>query len=266
MSEQLNEMPILKVNQDYIERLDKRAKKLRDRLYSYRWDWNDKVYRHTTTNRRMSKEKYEELQKKYFEANQKTYDIANRERTKIANKVMDYVSAILVMDKRQNPSLYPDWLSFSLPDTENANPRHYHYITPVIDLEKGLKTEDNWNRMTDRAVHRLTDFIKRYFPDDAQIQFNKPVINGIDDYIKNVFRKEIRNKIKDIDPNNCIHSIVFRVRDSYSKEVQIHPRWRDKYPCYSWNKQREIENEMRKILREYGWKLNKNYTDSTRRD
>jgi len=204
MSEQLNEMPILKVNQD-------------DRLYSYRWDWNEKVYRHTTTNRRLSKEKYKELERQYYEANQKTYDIANRERTKIANKVMD---------KRQNPSLYPDWLSFSLPDIKDTNSRSHHYITPMIDLEKALKTEDKWNRVTDNAIRRIQSFIKRYFPEDAQIQYNKPVIVGIDDYIKNVFRKEIRKKIKEIDPKNCIHSIVFRVRDSYSREVQIHPRWR----------------------------------------
>ena len=266
MSKLLNEMPVLKVNQDYIDRLEKRAKKLRDRLHSYRWDWNEKVYRHVTTNRRLSREKYEELQQQYYEANQKTYDIANRERTKIANKVISYVTAFLVMDKRQNPSLYPDWLSFNLPDTKDTNPRSYHYITPVIDLEKALKTDDRWNSVVDSAVRRIQSFIKRYFPDDAQIQYDKHVIKGIDNYIKNVFRKEIRNKIKEIDPKNCIHSIVFRVRDSYRREVQIHPRWRDKYPCYGWNGQREVEENMKKILREYGWKLNKNYTDSTRRD
>ena len=43
---------------------------------------------------------------------------------------------------------------------------------------------------------RIESFIKRYFPQDAQIQYNKPVIVGIDDYIKNVFRKEIRKRDK----------------------------------------------------------------------
>jgi len=266
MSKLLNEMPVLKKNQDYVKRLENRANKLRDRLYSYRWKWDEKVYRHKTTNRKMSKEKYNELQQQYHEANQKVYDIANRERSKIANKILDYVTAILVMDKRQNPSLYPDWLSFNLPDTSNNNIRYYHTITPIIDLESALKTEDNWNRMTRNVTDRLQLFLKRYFPDDVNIEFSKPVIKGIDDYIKNVFRKEIRKRIKDIDTKNCIHSIVFRVRDSYSREVQIHPRWRDKYPCYSWNTTRDIEKEMKAILREYGWIEGKNYTDSTRRD
>ena len=58
MSEQLNEMSVLKVNQDYIDRLDKRVKKIKDRLYSYRWQWEEKVYRHKTTNRKISREKY----------------------------------------------------------------------------------------------------------------------------------------------------------------------------------------------------------------
>ena len=264
MSEQLNEMPILKVNQDYIDRLDKRAKKLGDRLRSYRYDWEEEVYRHHKTRRRMSKEKYGELQRQYQDAYNKVYDIARRERTKIADKVMDYMSAIIVMDKRQNPSLYPDWLSFIFP--EDNDTKRYRWIKPSIDLEKALKTRDNWSRITNTAVNRIQLFTKRYFPKDAEIQFEKPSIKGIDSYIKNVFRKEIRKKIKDIDPNNCIHSIVFRVRDSYNKEVQIHPRWRDKYPCYSWNKQQEIENGMKSILEEYGWKEGRNYTSSTSRD
>lgn len=264
---ELNEMPILKVNQDYIDRLEKRAKKLRDRLYSYRWDWDEKVYRHRTTRRRMSKEKYTELENQYREAHQKVYDIANRERGKITSTAADYASAFIVMDKRQNPSLYPDWLSFSFPDEkENIYRGSRYQITPIIDLEEALKTDDNWNRVVSNATNRLNNFFKRYFPNEASVSVGKHIIKGIDRYIKDVFRKEIRKRIKDIDTNNCIHSIVFRVRNSYDREVQIHPRWRDKYPCYSWNNQREIENEMKKILREYGWIEGRNYTDSTRRD
>ena len=264
MSKELNEMPVLKINKDYIERLEKRAKKIRDRMHSYRFIWDEKVYRHRTTNRKMSKEKYDELQRQYTKANQKVYDISNRERGRIADTALNYASAFLVMDKRQNPSLYPDWLSFIFPE-DNDTERH-RWIKPSIDLEKALKTRDNWSRITNTAVNRIQLFTKRYFPKDAEIQFEKPSIKGIDSYIKNVFRKEIRKKIKDIDPNNCIHSIVFRVRDSYNKEVQIHPRWRDKYPCYSWNKQQEIENGMKSILEEYGWKEGRNYTSSTSRD
>ena len=266
MSEQLNEMPVLKMNQDYVKRLDKRANKLRDRLHSYRWKWDEKVYRHRTTNRKISKEKYDELQDQYRKANQKVYDIANRERSKIADTAFNYAAAFLVMDKRQNPSLYPEWLSFSFPDSKNQNTRGYHEITPVIDLEKALQTNDNWNRMVGNASDRLSHFFIRYFPNEANINIGHTVISGIDRYIKDVFRKEIRKRIKDIDTHNCIHSIVLRVRERYRREIQIHPRWRDKYPCYSWNTQREIEREIKNILKEYGWVEGRNYTDSTQRD
>jgi len=266
MSEQLNEMPVLKVNQDYIDRLEKRSIKLRDRLHSYRWRWDEEVYRHRTTNRKMSKEKYDELQKQYNEANRKVYDIANRERSKIADTAFNYAAAFLVMDKRQNPSLYPEWLSFSFPDSKNQDRRGYHEVIPYIDLEKALQTNDNWNRVVNRATDRLNQFFKRYFPNEANINISSATISGIDDYIKKVFKKEIRKRIKDIDTRNCIHSIVFRVRSRYTKEVQIYPRWRDNYPCYSWNTQGEIEREMKNILREYGWVEGRNYTDSKQRD
>ena len=263
---ELNEMPVLKVNQDDIKRLEKRTKKLRDRLYSYRWIWDEKVYRHRTTNRRMSKEKYTELENKYRESNQKVFDIANRERSKIADTAFNYAAAFLVMDKRQNPSLYPEWLSFSFPDSKNQNRRGHHEITPLIDLEKALQSNDNWHRVVGKASDRLSRFFKRYFPDEANINIGNTVISGIDRYIKDVFRKEIRKRIKDLDTNNCIHSIVFRVRERYRSEIQIHPRWRDKYPCYGWDKQREIEKEMNDILKEYGWVEGLNYTASTQKD
>jgi len=263
---ELNEMPVLKVNRDYIERLEKRAKKLRDRLHSYRWIWDEKVYRHRTTNRRISNENYDKLKTQYQEANQKVYEISNRERNVIADKAFDYAAAFLVMDKRQNPSLYPEWLSFSFPDSKNQSRRGQHEIKVNIDVEKALQTKDNWSRVTSTASNRLSQFFRRYFPNEANINVANHTISGMDRYIKDVFRKEIRKRIKDIDTRNCIHSIVFRVRERYNSEVQIHPRWRDKYPCYSWNTQREIENEMKNILKEYGWVEGLNYTESTQRD
>ena len=267
MSEQLNEMSVLKVNQDYIDRLDKRVKKIKDRLYSYRWQWEEKVYIHKTTNRKISREKYDELQKQYRTANQKLYDTVRRERNKSTSTVIDYASSFIVMDKRQNPSLYPDWLSFNFPDVKKNTSRSDPYsITPTIDLEKALQTDGNWARTTNIIDNRLNSFFRRYFPQEASIVIKRHVISGIESYIKNVFRKEIRKRIKDLDTHNCIHSIVFRVRKSYNSEVQIHPRWRDIHPCYTYSVQREIENEMKKILSEYGWKEGVNYSSSTQRD
>ena len=270
MSEQLNEMPVYSINQDYINRLEKRVKKLRERLNSYRWYYgsdaprNERGYRHKNTNRRMSREKYDELKKQYQAANQKLYSIANRERQKITSKSLPYLGSFLVMDKRQNPGFYPEWLSFKLPDPSKSDSPHI--ITPFIDLEKALQSGDNWGIVSDRASRRMTLFYNRYFPNDAiNLKITSPKILGIDDYIKNVFRKEIRKKIKDIDKRDCIHSIVFRNRN-WNNEVQIHPRFRDRGYCYSWTERRQITKAMEDVLAEYGWKRGTNYTDSTQRD
>ncbi len=272
MSEQLNEMPIYRVNQEYIARLEKRVKKLRERLNSYRYDFSDNTvsrrdrgYRHKNTNRRMSREKYDELNQKYREASQKLYNVAGKERQKIASKALPYLTAFLVMDKRQNPGYYPEWLSFKLPDPSSYNLSTYN-ITPFIDLEKGLQSGENWRSVISKASRRIQSFYRRYFPDDSiNLSIDSPTISNIDYYIKNVFRKEIRKKIKDIDGRDCIHSIVFRTK-GWSNEVQIHPRFRDQYHCSGWSERSQLSREMEKILAEYGWKEGINYTSSTHRD
>ena len=83
MSENLNESPVLRKNVEYITRLENRANKLRERLYSYRRTWNSKTreyeYRHRNNNRRISDEKYEELRQQYYDARQKAQEIYGRE-------------------------------------------------------------------------------------------------------------------------------------------------------------------------------------------
>lgn len=51
MSKNLNESPVIRRNEEYIERLEKRIQKLRDRLDAYTMDWSsdEPVYRHRTT-------------------------------------------------------------------------------------------------------------------------------------------------------------------------------------------------------------------------
>jgi hypothetical protein len=266
MSKNLNESPVIRKNEEYIARLEKRANKLRERLYSYRRRWNPKTreyeYRHRSNNRRISDEKYEELSQQYSDARQKAQEIHGRESKKIASKVKDYVIAFIVMDKKQNPELYPDWLSLDVEDSWGGN----IIIQPHIDLEKLLEEKGNTN-MVRPIERRINMFIQRYFTETVRLDFKGPIYKGIDNYIKNVFRKEIRPRImKDIDDSHCIHSIVFRVRNrTYAREIQIHPRFRDKYMC-RWSVKNAIEREVKKILREYGWVEGRNYTDSTRRD
>lgn len=265
MSEQLNEMPVLKVNQDYIDRLSKRVDKLRKRLYSYRRNWANNEYRHEKTNRRITKEKYDEIRKEYEDANTKLYNIANRERAKINQASLGYITAFIVMDKKQNPSLYPEWLSFRIPESvENVRGGTIR-ITPVIDLHEFLRVKGN-SRTVNKLESRINMFMKRYFP-QVDFSINAVEYKDFDKYIKTVVNKEIKPRIKEIDTSKCLHSLVFRVRNShYQKEVQIYPRFRDKYPCYSWNKKNNLESEIRGILKEYGWINGVNYTSSSSRD
>jgi hypothetical protein len=265
MSEQLNEMPVYKVNQDYIDRLSKRVDKLRKRYHSYRRIWSKDEYRHITTNRRITREKYDEIRKEFELANAKLYDVANKERTKINQKSLGYVTAFIVMDKKQNPSLYPEWLSFLIPESVVDIRGGTIRITPVIDLYEFLRVKGNSN-IVNKLESRINMFVKRYF---TQVDFsiNSVEYKDFDKYIKTVVNKEIKPRIKEIDTSKCLHSLVFRVRNSrYQKEVQIYPRFRDTYPCYTWSKKSHLESQIKNILREYGWINGVNYTSSTSKD
>jgi len=266
MSKNLNESPVLRKNVEYIARLEKRANKLRERLYSYRRTWNSKTreyeYRHRNNNRRISDEKYEELRQQYYDARQKAQEIYGRENLKVSSKVKDYIVAFIVMDKKQNPELYPDWLSLEVKEIWGD----HITVRPSINLEKLLEVRGS-TRDINMIERRISVFMNRYFTDGARLDFKGAIFRGLDNYIKNVFRKEIRPRImKEIDDSDCIHSIVFRARGySYRAEIQIHPRFRDKYKC-RWSSRGSIERQIQAILKEYGWVEGRNYTDSTQRD
>lgn len=266
MGKNLNESPVLRKNVEYITRLENRANKLRERLNSYRRTRNSKTreyeYRHRSNNRRISDEKYEELRQQYYDARQKAQEIYGRENLKVATKIKDYIVAFIVMDKKQNPELYPDWLSL---EVKEAWGEHIT-VRPHINLEKLLE-ERGGTRDINNIEHRIKIFIGRYFTDGARLDFKGATFRGIDDYIKNVFRKEIRPRImKEVEDSDCIHSIVFRKRSyTYRGEIQIHPRFRDNYKC-RWSSRNTIQRQIKAILKEYGWIEGRNYTDDTSKD
>ena len=266
MSKNLNESPVIRKNEEYIARLEKRANKLRERVYSYRRTWNPKTreyeYRHRNNNRRISDEKYEELRQQYYDARLKAQDIYARENKEVASKVKDYIVAFIVMDKRQNPEIYPDWLSLDVEDVTAQS----IVVKPYINLEKLLEERGSTGSIN-VIERRISMFMNRYFTDASRLDFKGATFRGLDNYIKNVFRKEIRPRImNEIADSDCIHSIVFRARGySYRAEIQIHPRFRDKYNC-RWSSRGSIQRQINAILKEYGWVEGRNYTDSTRRD
>ena len=266
MSKNLNESPVIRKNEEYMSRLENRANKLRERLNSYRRRWDPKTreyeYRHRSNNRRISDEKYEELRNQYYEARHKAQEISGRENLKVSSKVKDYIVAFIVMDKKQNPELYPDWLSLEVKEVWGE----HITVKPHINLEKLLE-ERGGTRYINDIERRISLFLNRYFTNSARLDFKGATFRGLDDYIKNVFRKEIRPRImKEVEDSDCIHSIVFRKRNyTYRGEIQIHPRFRDSYKC-RWSSKNAIRREIKAILKEYGWIEGRNYTDSTQRD
>jgi hypothetical protein len=264
MSKNLNESPVIRRNEEYIERLEKRKEKLRDRVESYRRDWSsdEPVYRHRTTNRRMSEEKYKQLQQEYYDLHRKLINVRGRENERVASKVVPYITAFIVMDKRQNPDSYPDWLSLKIDDEMYGSTIR---LQPYIDLEKLLEEKGDLRKIAE-IYHRISRFVDRYFTDTARIDLRPKVFSGIDDYIKNVFRKQIRPRImNEVEDSECIHSIVFRVKGNYRKDIQIHPRFKDSYNC-RWSSRSRIQRDLKNILKEYGWVEGRNYTDDTSRD
>lgn len=264
MSKNLNESPVIRKNEEYIERLKKRLEKLRDRKNSYRRDWSsdEPLYRHITTNRRMSAEKFNQLSQEIYDLHRKLITIQGRENEKVASKVVPYITAFIVMDKRQNPDSYPDWLSLKIEDEIYG---HTIRLQPYIDLEKLLEDEGDLRKITS-IFHRINRFVNRYFTDSVRIDLRPKIISGIDDYIKNVFRKQIRPRImNEVEDSKCIHSIVFRVKNDYRKDIQIYPRFKDSNNC-RWISRRQIHRELKKILKEYGWVEGRNYTEDPSRD
>lgn len=264
MCKNLNESPVIRKNEEYIERLKKRVEKLRVRIDSYERDWSsdELLFRHKTTNRRISGEKYEQLTKEYYNSYKKLRTIQGRENEKVASKIVPYITAFIVMDKKRNPDLYPDWLSLKIEDEVYG---HTIRLQPYIDLEKLLEDEGDLRKITN-IFHRISRFVDRYFTDSARIDLRPKIISGIDDYIKNVFRKQIRPRImNEVEDSKCIHSIVFRVKDDYKKDIQIYPRFKDSNNCM-WSSRRQIQRELEKILKEYGWVEGRNYTEDPSKD
>ena len=266
MSKKLNESPVIRRNEEYIERLKKRKDKLQDKLKNYRTKWIDNPeggyeleYINIKTNRKISEEQYKQLKKNYYDAVQKLRSITNREDEYVSSNIVPLVISFIVMDKKRNPDLYPEWLSLDV----NEYSVRAIYIQPHLDLKKILEESADYRHVVKTIERRIYNFVKNYTSESSFIVFKPEILNGIDDYIKNVFRKEIKSRImNEVENSECIHSIVFKVGNQYSnKEVRIFPRFKTKYECNGQRKRDNIEGDMHKILKEYGWVLYRNYVN-----
>ena len=194
---------------------------------------------------------------------------------RMGHSLKDYVISFIVMDKKGNPSLYPDWVSFKLDDIG-----HYGVINviPYIDLNKMLKQKGDVNKVAD-IIRRVEQFWKRYLSNEVGINFRKINYTGLDDYVKNVFRKEIKDRVNsELDPKGCVHSILFKQPDSSSlwrHKIQIVPRFK-KFDYWSTDEKSQycrrdfseygFKGKLKTLLNEYGWVESYNYVDRYEKD
>ena len=191
------------------------------------------------------------------------------------HNLKDYVISFIVMDKKGNPSLYPDWVSFKLDDIG------YHgviNVIPYIDLNEMLQQKGDVNKVAD-IIRRVEQFWKRYLSNEVGINFRKINYIGLDDYVKDVFRKEIKDRVNsELDPKGCVHSILFKQPDSSSlwrHKIQIVPRFK-KYDYWSTDEKAQFcrrdfseygfKGKLKTLLREYGWVEGHNYVDRYEKD
>lgn len=269
-----------------LERREQKIKdifeKVRQRYNSnHRWDNEDPnepryIYVSRKSGNRMKRQDYyADLYETLGNARDEMQNINRILSQRKGHNLKDYVISFIVMDKKGNPSLYPDWVSFKLDDIG------YHgviNVIPYIDLNEVLQQKGDVGKVAD-IIRRVEMFWKRYLSNEVGINFRKINYVGLDDYVKNVFRKEIKDRVNsELDPKGCVHSIIFKQPDSNStwrQRIQIVPRFK-KFDYWDRDEkaqfcrrdfgQYSFQGKLKTLLREYGWVESYNYVDKYEKD
>lgn len=201
-----------------------------------------------------------------------------KKRNRNATDLVPILEKFIERHRKNNPSLYPDWLTFNFYEVRYGD----LIAQPVVDITKLLNSGDRlniakqtrglleiiWNRLLD------SDRYRRYNVLDDQIQpklrFTNVKFEDWNSYMKNVVNKEIKPAIKNIPrAKECVHSIIFRFRGGIDYiEIQIYPRFKKDCTEYYWSRfnTSDFKSSMSDVLLNYGWKKGINYSDSTWRD
>jgi len=270
---------VLKRREDKINNI---LDKVRQRYNTkFHWDNDDQnepryIYVSRKSGNRMKRQDYyADLHETLGNARDEMRNINRILSQRKGHSLKDYVISFIVMDKKGNPSLYPDWVSFKLDDIG------YHgviNVIPYIDLNEMLQQKGDVNKVAD-IIRRVEQFWKRYLSNEVGINFRKINYIGLDDYVKNVFRKEIKDRVNsELDPKGCVHSILFKQPDSSSlwrHKIQIVPRFK-KYDYWDRDEKAQFcrrdfseygfKGKLKTLLREYGWVEGHNYVDRYEKD
>lgn len=270
---------VLKRREDKINNiLDKVRQRYNTKFHWDNEDQNEPRYIYVSRksgNRMKRQDYYADLHETLGNARDEMRNINRILSQRKGHNLKDYVISFIVMDKKGNPSLYPDWVSFKLDDIG------YHgviNVIPYIDLNEMLQQKGDVNKVAD-IIRRVEQFWKRYLSNEVGINFRKINYIGLDDYVKDVFRKEIKDRVNsELDPKGCVHSILFKQPDSSSlwrHKIQIVPRFK-KYDYWSTDEKAQFcrrdfseygfKGKLKTLLREYGWVEGHNYVDRYEKD
>lgn len=181
---------------------------------------------------------------------------------KKAEKLTKFIFKFITVDKKSNPELYPEYLTFVI---ENISESGVIGLLPVVNLSEFLKQSANVTELNSVFI-RIKNFWSKFIR-EGNLAILNVKYEGFDEYAKKVFNKEIRKRIKEeVDPDNRLHSVVFKKPvNTYFHSIrlfQIVPRFKKNHNYYtSYQSKRQIQKDLKKLLREYGWIENVNYQD-----
>jgi len=240
------------------------------RQFSYDWDDNGNRYVRYDEDRNpveyLSRDEHRTIQ----EIRNNLYNIKNNKEKELSekegNELIPIFLKFLEMDKKINPKNYPEWLELNVNETTNWGEL---MVSPIIDVDKWL-SQGGSSREIRETKYRIEHIWNQYVKSKRKLSVQQVYWSGLDSYIKKVFRKEIRPKFKELPGGDCLHSVIFRARNSWNNvDIQIYPRI--KSDCRDWYSPRkfseyQLQEQIRDILKEYGWVHGKNYTFSGDRD
>ena len=252
------------------EELVKLKKEVQDLYYSIGRDWYNRGKRYPYKNRETGKGY---TQKQYFKIRDKFYDLDNKvreiemnKRKDLATKLEGLVTAFLVMDKRQNPEIYPDWLSFKINPTYGGID-----YNPYINWEKWTSSDTPRTRERIRNIrYRVERFWNLYVQPEISISLNSSNYPRFEPYgafqsfMKDEVNKKLKPKLKAL-YGRTLRSLVFRMRENGRFIIQIQPRL-DRNTYRSWSYESRIEDTIKEFLSEFGLKQHQHYEFSGDRD
>ena len=144
----------------------------------------------------------------------------------------------------------PDWMTIKL---EEPSPYSIRFIVD-IDFPKMIKSKDTKYTDTYQVLQEFRKFLEKNFGItfgrviDGNLSMGSYVTNfeGKEEWIKNVFNKQIKTEIKKLPHANDLHSVKFiPTSDGYKSELKIASK--------KWTYGGELRNEIRELLKSMGY-------------